>query len=179
MAKNTKNENVNNDETVIEKKQVQDTQDNQSAETIELSPLEKAQKEAAEYKDMALRKMAELENYRRNNQNIILDVRERTIREVLENILPALDGFNRASELITDEKTQNGVNIIKEQLLNVLTKYDVTEIEAIGKEFNPELHECIMQVDNPEMSNKIVYEIEKGYKIGDKILRYSRVAVGK
>jgi Molecular chaperone GrpE (heat shock protein) len=142
-----------------------------------LTALEAAKKEAAEYKDMALRKMADLENYRRNNQNLAKDVRDRTVREVLEAFLPAVDGFNRAEELVTDEKTKNGIGIIKEQLLQVLKRYNVTEIEAQNAEFDPNLHECIMQVEDAELDGKVKYEIRKGYKIGDAVLRHSQVAV--
>lgn len=141
--------------------------------------LQAAQAEVAEYKDLALRRMAELENYRKNNANLAKDVRERTVSEVIEAILPALDGFARAEELSLDEKVKSGIEIIKEQFLQVLKKYNVTEIEAVGKEFDPSLHECIMQVDDAEMAGKVKYEIQKGYKIGGKVLRYSRVAVAK
>ena len=143
------------------------------------TPLQLAQAEAAEYKDLALRRIAELENYRKNNQNLAKEVRERTLSEVLENILPAIDGFNRAEELVADEKTKSGIYIIKEQLLQVLNKYNVTPIDAVGTDFDPNVHECIMQVDDNDMVGKVKYEIQKGYRIGDKILRYSRVAVAK
>lgn len=141
--------------------------------------LEQAKQEAAEYKDMALRKMAELENFRRNNQNAAAAARERAIGDVIYAFLPALDAFSRAEEYISDAKTKSGVEMIKEQLLNVLKKYGVTPIEAIGKEFNPAVHECIMQVDSPEMTGKVVYEIERGYMQNDKVLRFAKVAVGK
>lgn len=163
--KKTQNENINNVETTETKKKT--------------TPLQSALAEASEYKDLALRRMAELENYRKNNQNLAKEVRDRTLAEVLESVLPAIDGFNRAEELVFDEKTKSGINIIKEQLLQVLKKYNVTPIEAVGLDFDPTVHECIMQVDDNDMVGKVKYEIQKGYKIGDKILRYSRVAVAK
>ncbi|MEG1613778.1 MAG: nucleotide exchange factor GrpE [Clostridia bacterium] len=170
--KKSKNDDIKNDvaKSVVEEEAVIE---------IPLTPLELAQKESAEFKDMALRKMAELENYRRNNLNLVKETRDRTIREVLEAVLPSVDGFDRAEELIVDEKTKDGIKMIREQLVQLLSKYQVTPIVAVGQDFNPELHECIMQVDDPDMVGKVKYEIQKGYKIGDRILRYSRVAVGK
>lgn len=167
--------------TETEAKQVNNEKQEIKFENVKKKPtqLELAKSEAAEMKDMALRKMAELENYRRNNQNLSKDVRERTVAEVIKEFLPAIDAFSRAEGMITDEKTKSGVGIIKEQLLNVLKRYNVTAIEAADAEFNPNLHECIMQVDSPDKAGKVIYEIEKGYMIGDKILRYSKVAVGK
>ncbi len=143
------------------------------------SQLELARQEAAEYKDLALRRMAELENFRKNNINVAKDTRDRTIAEVITAILPAIDAFTRAEGMITDEKTKSGVGIIHDQLLNVLKRYGVTPIDAADKDFNPAEHECIMQVDSPDKVGKVIYEIEKGYNINGKVLRYTKVAVGK
>ena len=76
-----------------------DSQPEQVEETSEISELEKARKEAAEYKDLALRRMAELENFRRNNQNVAKDVRDRTLSEVIREFLPAIDSFSRAEQM--------------------------------------------------------------------------------
>lgn len=143
------------------------------------SQLDEAKREAAEYKDLALRRMAELENFRKNNMNVAKDTRDRTVGELVLAILPAIDSFSRAESMITDEKTKSGVGIVKDQLLNVLKRYNVTAIDAAGKDFDPSEHECIMQVDSPDKIGKVVYEIEKGYMMNGKVLRYSKVAVGK
>ena len=126
----------------IEKEVIgQPPEDIAEAAEPELTPLEKAEKEAAEYKDMALRARAEFENYR--------------------------------------SKVLEGLAIIREQLQAALDRHGVKAIEAAGEIFDPKLHNCIMQVDKPEMAGKVVYEIQKGYRIGDRILRHSVVAVGK
>ena len=87
----------------IEKEVIgQPPEDIAEAAEPELTPLEKAEKEAAEYKDMALRARAEFENYRKNNLNLAKEVRERTTADVLESILPVYDSFDRAMEAVTD-----------------------------------------------------------------------------
>lgn len=164
----------------IEKEVIgQPPEDIAEAAEPELTPLEKAEKEAAEYKDMALRARAEFENYRKNNLNLAKEVRERTTADVLESILPVYDSFDRAMEAVTDSKVLEGLAIIREQLQAALDRHGVKAIEAAGEIFDPKLHNCIMQVDKPEMAGKVVYEIQKGYRIGDRILRHSVVAVGK
>lgn len=164
--KNTKNPNVSEENLEFEK-------------VKKPTKLELAQKEAADYKDMALRKMAEFENYRKNNQNIAKDTRERVIGEVIAAFLPALDAFARAEQMISDEKTKSGINIIKDQLFNVLKRYDVTPMSSVDKDYNPAEEECIMQVESPDKAGKVIYEIEKGYYMNGKVLRYAKVAVGK
>ena len=164
----------------IEKEVIgQPPEDIAEAAEPELTPLEKAEKEAAEYKDMALRARAEFENYRKNNLTLAKEVRERTTADVLESILPVYDSFDRAMEAVTDSKVLEGLAIIREQLQAALDRHGVKAIEAAGEIFDPKLHNCIMQVDKPEMAGKVVYEIQKGYRIGDRILRHSVVAVGK
>ena len=123
--------------------------------------------------------ISELENFRRNNQNVAKDVRDRTLSEVIREFLPAIDSFSRAEQMVQDDKTKSGIAIVKDQLLNVLKKYGVTPIDAADNDFDPAYHECIMQVDSPDKIGKVIYEIEKGYMMGDKVLRYAKVAVGK
>lgn len=188
MAKKIKYEKINpkpplREDSAVEEAQeeaLENPEETAASETAsEPSPLEEALKQAAEYKDMALRQRAEFENYRKNNQNLSKEVRERTIVDVLESILPVLDSFDRAEQAITDENTLTGLSIIKEQFKLVLAKYNVTEIAAAGKDFDPNFHNCIMQVEKEDMTGKVVYEIQKGYMLGDKVLRHSVVAVGK
>ncbi len=179
MAKKIKDDKINPKPPLREEVQAEAVEDTAEAAEEQTSPLDEALKQAAEYKDMALRARAEFENFRKNNLNLSKEVRERTVVEVLESILPVLDSFDRAEQTIKDESTLAGLGIIKEQFKLVFEKYNVTEIEAAGKDFDPKFHNCIMQVDNEEMSGKVVYEIQKGYMFGDKVLRHSVVAVGK
>ncbi len=100
------------------------------------------------------------------------------ICEVLEELLTVLDSFERAEGAIKDEKTLEGIAIIKEQLQSVLKCYDVTLIDAVDKPFDPKYHNCVMNVEKPEKIGIVVFEAQKGYMIKDKVLRHSVVAVG-
>lgn len=180
MSKDKKQKDVKDEKTETRSEsQEPEIEESVPVEEVKETELEKARREAGEYKDLALRRMAELENFRRNNQNVAKDVRDRTLSEVLLQILPAIDSFARAEEMVSDEKTKSGIGIVKEQLINVLKKYGVTPIEALDKDFDPAFHECIMQVDSPDKVGKVVYEIEKGYTMNGKVLKYTKVAVGK
>lgn len=180
MSKDKKQKDVKDEKVETEVTETETTETEPVApEEVKETELETARREASEYKDLALRRMAELENFRRNNQNLAKDVRDRTLSEVILQILPAIDSFNRAEEMVPDEKTKSGIGIVKDQLINVLKKYGVTPIDAIGKDFDPAFHECIMQVDSPDKVGKVIYEIEKGYTMNGKVLKYTKVAVGK
>lgn len=183
MSKDKKQKDVKDEKVETEVPETEnaktETTETEPVEEVKETELEKARREASEYKDLALRRMAELENFRRNNQNLAKDVRDRTLSEVILQILPAIDSFNRAEEMVSDEKTKSGIGIVKDQLMNVLKKYGVTPIDAIGKDFDPAFHECIMQVDSPDKVGKVIYEIEKGYTMNGKVLKYTKVAVGK
>lgn len=143
-----------------------------------LTKYEEMEKQLAEYKDTALRRMAELENFRKSNREAARDARERAVGEVITAFLPALDAFERARTMIQDEKTMSGVSIIEDKLKLVLEKYGVTPMETSG-DFDPGLQDCVLQVDSPGNAGKVVYEIEKGYYMKGKVLRYAKVAVGR
>lgn len=145
---------------------------------VELTPLEIAEKQAAEFKDMALRARADFENYRKNNLNLASAVRERTLAEVFGEVLNVLDNFDRAEQSIKDNDAKDGVRLIRGQIESLLNHYQVEAYEALGADFDPELHDCIMHVNAPDKVNKVVYEIRRGYKMNGKVLRYAGVAVG-
>lgn len=174
MAK--KNEEKKPDE-VLNKENIEEKNEEVKKPVIE-NPLEVATRMVAEYKDMALRARADYDNLRKNNINIVKDTRDRVVSEVIEDVLPVIDSIDRAEAAITDKVTLDGLAIIKEQMQAVLKRYEVIPIEAKDKKFNPNFHNCIMQVESPEKVDMVVYEIQKGYMIKDRVLRHSFVAVG-
>ena len=99
--------------------------------------------------------------------------------EVVLQILPVIDNLEKAVESKTeDQDYKNGIILVLEQLKETLKKNGVTEIEAVGKPFDPSLHEAISMVEDPNLGEKIVQqEYRKGYMIGDKVLRHSMVIV--
>ena len=126
-----------------------------------------------------LRLAAEYENFRkrsaRERDALFTDVRADTIKK----FLPVYDNLLRAVAMTPEgDPSRKGVEMTLTQFETVLTKLGVTPIEALGKEFDPNLHYAVMQVDDDEVGeNIIVEEFEKGFKLGDKVIRFSMVKV--
>ena len=148
-------------------------------------PKAKAEKEpdlksqlAAE-KDKYLRLLAEYDNFRRRSQkekeNIYTDVRG----ETLKKFLPVYDSLNRAlMQTAEDDPARKGLEMIMTQYENALTQLGVSLIEAVGQPFDANFHNAVMHVEDESVGeNIVVEEFEKGFKIGDKVLRYSVVKV--
>ena len=138
-------------------------------------PAEKAGEESERY----LRLLAEYDNFRKRSakerENIYTDVRVDTVTK----FLPVYDNLKRALETETaDEAFKKGVEMTFNQLGDVFKKLGVEEIEAEGKTFDPTLHNAVMHVeDDAYGENVIVQELEKGFKLGGKVIRFSMVKV--
>lgn len=147
------------------------TQPEESAE----HPEDKAAGDSEKY----LRLLAEYDNFRKRSakerENIYTDVRVDTVTK----FLPVYDNLKRALETETaDEAFKKGVEMTFNQLGDVFKKLGVEEIEAEGKTFDPTLHNAVMHVDDDAYGeNVIVQELEKGFKLGDKVIRFSMVKV--
>lgn len=134
-------------------------------------------------KDQLLRTMAEFDNYKRRTDKEFIDNIQSASKEVIEDILPVIDDFNRSLQHADPKKGDallEGINLVYKNLMNVLTKRGLTEIEAVGEEFNPDEHDALMQVDSKEFdSGFVVEEHSKGYKLNDKVIRHAQVLVAK
>lgn len=142
--------------------------------------LEKLQRELASEKDKHLRVLAEYDNYRKRSQkereNIYADVRSETIAK----FLPVYDNLERAlKQATTDEAYSKGVEMIMTQFKEIMTNAGVSEIEAsAGTAFDPNIHNAVMHVEDENFGESIIVEeFQKGFKLGDKILRCSIVKV--
>lgn len=124
---------------------------------------------------------ADFENYKRRNANSVSSAYGDGKFEVLKSFLEVYDNIDRAIESIKDEASKAGVVLIKKQCDEILKKFNVTEIEAQGKAFDPNLHHAVMQGEakSPEEVDTITEVFQKGYTMGDKVLRYSFVKVAK
>ena len=165
--------------------QPEDSPENTRQE-IEMESLEEACEaariEAAENYDRFLRARAELENYRKRTAKIRVETREDTLRELLANVAPILDNMRRAlgQESENVESLKQGVELIYNQLGDVLKGYGLQPIEAVGQPFDPHLHEALMEVEHDEYSpGTVIEELDKGYKLNDKVVRPARVVVCK
>ena len=144
----------------------------------EAAPVPAAEK-PPEDSERYLRLMAEFDNYKKRSakerENIYTDVRVDTVSK----FLPVFDNLERAMKTETaDEAFKRGVEMTFNQLLDVFQKLGVEEIESVGKPFDPSLHNAVMHVeDETRGENEIVEEFQKGFKVGDKVIRFSMVKV--
>ena len=132
-----------------------------------------------ELSNLVNRMQADFDNYRKRNNDTGKKLKEDGICAVLEKLIPQLDVLKSAIQSITDEKVAEGVKMIYRQLLEILTAFGVEEIPALGQQFDPNLHNAVMQTktNDPTKINMIVEVYNKGYKLGDRVLRHSVVRV--
>lgn len=151
------------------------------AETSETAPAEETdgyKKQYDELYDKHLRTLAEYENYKRRTQKEKDELYTMAQAYTVEQLLPVLDNLERA--LMTEEASpfKDGIEMIVKQLIEILGKMGVSEIEAVGCPFDPNLHSAVMHVeDESQEANMIVEQFQKGYKLKDKVIRYSMVKV--
>ena len=143
----------------------------------ELDLIKMAQAKIDEYKDTLMRVQAEFDNYRKRTADAVSKARADGADGILEAFLPALDSVEIALGMISDEATKKGVELIKKQFVDLFSKYGVTEIDALGKEFDPAFNNAVMQVEDPENAGKVVEVIRKGYIRNGKVIRYAMVKV--
>ena len=138
-----------------------------------------------EEQDKFLRLFAEFENYKRRTAKERIELFSTASEEVMVSLLPILDDFDRASAEIEKDKDNEifkGVLLIKNKLFDSLKSKGLALIEVNkGDEFNADDHEAVTQIPAPskKMEGKIIDVIEKGYKLGEKVIRYPKVVIGK
>ena len=168
------------------KKEVPAGEENTPVEEIpaEEAPAEKSaeellKEELAAEKDKHLRLAAEYENFRRRSQREREETYAMVKADTIAKLLPVYDNLERALKQETaDAAYRKGVEMIMTQFNEVLGKMGVTPIETEGQQFDPALHNAVMHCDDPEKSEgEIVQEFQKGFKMGDKVIRFSMVQV--
>ena len=135
-----------------------------------------------ELNDRLVRQMAEFDNFRKRTDKEKAQMFEQGQGNVLEKLLPVIDNFERGLAAVPEEEKDgafaDGMNKIYKQLVKQLEDLGVTPIDAVGKEFDPNLHNAVMQVESEEYESGIVaQELQKGYKFHDTVLRHSMVGV--
>jgi molecular chaperone GrpE len=147
--------------------------------------IEKLKTELATYKDKYVRLIAEFENYKKRTIKEKIEDNKLAGKEIYLSLLPVLDDIERAMKSInsaTDiEALKKGVNLIYTKFKATLESKGVKEISSVGEPFNTDHHEAITSIDAPseELKGKVVDELEKGYWLHDKIIRFAKVIVGK
>ncbi|TBX68707.1 nucleotide exchange factor GrpE [Flavobacterium silvisoli] len=151
----------------------------------ELSVEAQLQEELAKEKDKFLRLFAEFENFKKRTTKERIDLFRTANQEVLQALLPVLDDFDRALAQIAkseDDVMLKGVELIHEKLKSTLVSKGLEQVEVkTGDDFNPDFAEAITQIPAPsdELKGKVVDVVEKGYKLGDKIIRFPKVVIGQ
>ena len=132
-----------------------------------------------ESNDKYLRLFAEYDNYRKRTAKEKTETYNNASAKFVENLLPVIDSFERSIESeCSDENFKNGMQMIFNQFMDILKKMNVSEVEALGKEFDPNVHNAISQQDNTDYASGYVCTVfQKGYKLGDKLIRPAMVAV--
>ena len=135
-----------------------------------------------ELEDRVKRQMAEFENFRKRTDREKQAMFETGAKSVIEKILPVVDNFERGLATVPEEEKEapfaDGMNKIYRQLMQELDNIGAKPIEAVGTEFNPDLHNAVMQVESEEFESGVVaQELQKGYTYHDKVVRHSMVAV--
>lgn len=143
---------------------------------------DKKDEKIEELTDRVARQMAEFENFRKRTEKEKTQMFETGAKSIIEKILPVIDNFERGLAAVPEEEKDSpfvdGMDKIYKQLQSELETAGVTAIEAVGKEFDPELHNAVMQVESEEFeSGVIAQELQKGYKYRDSVVRHSMVAV--
>lgn len=154
-----------------------------TAEKTELEALreelESLQKAKDELYDKYLRTLAEYDNYRKRSQREKDAIYGDATAEAVKKLLPVLDSFERALGYeCKDEEFKKGISLIQNTLKEVFDDLGVKEIPDVDQQFDPNLHEAVMHLDNPAYGENIVTDVyRKGYTLGDKVIRHSMVVV--
>jgi len=142
---------------------------------------EKLEKERDEFKDKWMRVYAEFENFKKRAEKEKADWIRYANEKIILDFCDIVDNFERALSSNIEAKNHDayvkGVELIFQQLNSVLKKYNAIKIEVMGKDFDPQYHEALASVPAKEKINTIVGVIQNGYMMGEKVLRYSKVAV--
>lgn len=141
-----------------------------------------AKEKIAELEDRVKRQLAEFENFRNRTEKEKQAMFEIGAKSVIEKILPVIDNFERGLATVPEDKQEDafveGMNKIYRQMMTELENIGVKPIEAVGCEFDPNLHNAVMQVENEELeSGTVAQELQKGYTYRDTVVRHSMVSV--
>ncbi len=178
----------NTKDTIEEPSESVQEEDIKDEETKEDQPKKKKEKKdpkdekIEELTDRVKRSMAEFENFRKRTEKEKSQMFETGAKSIVEKVLPVVDSFERAFDSVPEEEEESpfvdGMKKIFKQLTTVLDEAGVTAIEALGKEFDPELHNAVMHVDDDNYGeNEVIEEFQKGYMYRDSVVRHSMVKV--
>ena len=154
-------------------------------EVADENAMEQLRSEIQEQKDKYLRLFAEFDNFKRRNAKERIELSQTAGKEVINSLLDVLDDIER-SEKVMDTSAdlqiiKDGVKLVFQKLRNILEQRGLKPMVTIGTEFNADLQEAITEIPapTPDLAGKVIDEVQKGYLLNDKIIRYAKVVVGK
>ena len=175
-----------NKDDIIEEQEVAQESQGAQEEAVELSKEEQLAEELGKEKDKFLRLFAEFENYKKRTSRERIELFKTASEDVMVAMLPVLDDFERALSHIDEDKEaeemRKGVLLIYQKLLTTLEQKGLSVIEVKqGETFDAEDHEAVTQIPAPDkkLKGKIIDVVEKGYKLGDKVIRFPKVVIGQ
>lgn len=187
QTENAAQEAVNEENEVGETEEATQTQESDKKEKKSKKSLfdkkeNKLQERVDELEDRVKRQMAEFENFRKRTEKEKSAMFETGAKSVIEKMLPVVDNFERGLAALSEEDMKQpfaeGMNMVYKQLMTELEKLEVKPIEAVGCEFDPNLHNAVMQVESEEYESGIIaQELQRGYTYRDTVVRHSMVAV--
>lgn len=168
-------------------KEVEIEDEKSNEEIIEISNEEKINQletEVLEFKDKLLRKAAEFENYKRRTENDQMNLLTYAAESFIKKLLPVVDDFERSLQHIEDaqdiDAIKQGIKLIYDKLMKVFQEQGVIKIDSVGKHFDVDYHEALMQrADDSVESHTVLDELEKGYTYNDKVIRHAKVIVSE
>ncbi len=168
-----------NKDILEEEQKTEETTKEQAKESAPLSPEEQLKSDYNELNDKFLRLAAEYDNYRKRTQKEKEAIYPEAVISTVQKILPVLDNFGRAmSTPCSDSEFKKGLDMIAQSFADMLSRMAVEEFGEVGEDFDPNIHNAIMQVEHESLeTNKIAEVFQKGYKIGDRIIRHAMVKV--
>jgi molecular chaperone GrpE len=181
MADNKEDQATLDNEDLIENIEAEEIENNEVEQNESTNPTFEDQ--LADAKDKYLRLYADFENFRRRTSKEKIEMIQNASESLIKDLIPIVDDFERANksfETVTEiEPLKEGISLIFNKLQKTLASKGVKAIESKGQDFDVELHECITQfAAGEDQKGKVIEEVEKGYYLNDKVIRYAKVVVG-
>ena len=181
MAKDKKKEPEQTPEAEPKAETAQTQQAEESKEqTSQATELEKLQKEYEEHKQQHLRVLAEYDNFRKRSQNEKNAIYNNAVSDTVQAILPIADNIERAlsQENASAEDMRKGVEMIESQIQSCFEKLGLTEMGKVGETFDPNLHNAVAHIEDENLGENVIAAVyQKGYKLGDRVVRHAMVQV--
>ena len=184
-----KDENIKESETVEQQDTIDKIEENEipqidAEEVKEVDITAELESKVNELQDKLLRKVAEFENYKRRTENDQLNLLSFAAESFITKILPVIDDFERSLDHISDadsaEAIKEGIMLVYDKLIKILEEQGIKKIDSVGKPFNVDYHDALMQIkDDTVPAHTVVEEVEKGYLYKNKVIKHAKVIVSE